>query len=89
MTPTEPQSSTTVTAGELVITRVFDAPRELVWKAWTNPEHLNTKYVASNSLTGHPWQKTVFLSGDVPGEIRKLKQQAGPELQVHGSAQLI
>jgi uncharacterized protein YndB with AHSA1/START domain len=23
-----------------VITRVFDAPRELVWKAWTNPEHL-------------------------------------------------
>ena len=24
----------------LVITRVFDAPRELVWKAWTEPEHL-------------------------------------------------
>ncbi len=23
---------------ELVITRVFDAPRELVWKAWTDPE---------------------------------------------------
>jgi uncharacterized protein YndB with AHSA1/START domain len=23
----------------LVITRVFDAPRELVWKAWTQPEH--------------------------------------------------
>ncbi len=22
----------------LVITRVFDAPRELVWKAWTDPE---------------------------------------------------
>lgn len=25
---------------ELVITRIFDAPRELVWKAWTDPEHL-------------------------------------------------
>jgi uncharacterized protein YndB with AHSA1/START domain len=25
---------------EIVITRVFDAPRELVWKAWTNCEHL-------------------------------------------------
>jgi len=25
---------------ELVITRVFDAPRELVWKAWTEPERL-------------------------------------------------
>src|SRR5512134_2988905 len=24
---------------ELVITRVFDAPRELVWKAWSEPEH--------------------------------------------------
>jgi len=22
------------------ITRIFDAPRELVWKAWTNPQHL-------------------------------------------------
>lgn len=25
---------------EIVITRVFDAPRELVFEAWTNPEHL-------------------------------------------------
>ena len=24
----------------LIITRVFDSPRELVWKAWTDPEHL-------------------------------------------------
>ena len=24
---------------ELVITRVFDAPRALVWKAWTEPDH--------------------------------------------------
>jgi uncharacterized protein YndB with AHSA1/START domain len=25
---------------EVVITRVFDAPRELVWKAWTDPRHV-------------------------------------------------
>jgi uncharacterized protein YndB with AHSA1/START domain len=25
---------------EIVITRVFDAPRELVWKAWTDPQHV-------------------------------------------------
>lgn len=25
---------------ELVITRVFDAPRKLVWQAWTEAEHL-------------------------------------------------
>jgi uncharacterized protein YndB with AHSA1/START domain len=24
---------------ELVITRVFDAPRELVWRVWTDPAH--------------------------------------------------
>ncbi len=26
---------------ELVITRIFDAPRELVFKAWTEPRHLS------------------------------------------------
>jgi uncharacterized protein YndB with AHSA1/START domain len=35
----EPGSSPTKTdTGPLVITRIFDAPRELVWKAWTEPE---------------------------------------------------
>jgi len=27
-------------AERLVVTRVFDAPRELVWKAWTDPEYV-------------------------------------------------
>jgi uncharacterized protein YndB with AHSA1/START domain len=25
---------------DLIVTRVFDAPIELVWKAWTDPEHV-------------------------------------------------
>ena len=25
---------------EIVLTRVFDAPRELIWTAWTDPEHV-------------------------------------------------
>lgn len=25
---------------EIVISRVFDAPRELVWQAWTDPKHI-------------------------------------------------
>jgi uncharacterized protein YndB with AHSA1/START domain len=29
-----------VKAQEITITRVFDAPRELVWKAWTEPDQL-------------------------------------------------
>lgn len=48
-----------------------------------------TKYVASNTLKSHEWEKTVFLSGDVPAEIRKLKEGDGPDLQVHGSGELI
>ncbi len=48
-----------------------------------------TKYVASNTLTTHAWSASVFLSGDVVKEIKKLKQQDGPELQVHGSGNLI
>jgi dihydrofolate reductase len=48
-----------------------------------------TKYVASNTLTTHEWRKSVFLNGNVVEEIKKLKQQDGPELQVHGSGELI
>jgi dihydrofolate reductase len=48
-----------------------------------------TKYVASNTLTKHEWKKSLFLKGNVVDEIRKLKQQEGPELQVHGSGNLI
>ncbi len=29
----------TTTGQEIVITRVFDAPRDLVWKAWAEPQH--------------------------------------------------
>ncbi len=31
---------TTPSDREVVIQRVFDAPRELVWKAWTDPQHV-------------------------------------------------
>jgi uncharacterized protein YndB with AHSA1/START domain len=35
------ESSIATGAGhEVVITRIFDAPRSLVFKAWTDPEHL-------------------------------------------------
>jgi dihydrofolate reductase len=48
-----------------------------------------TKYVASNTLTASDWQNTVFLNGDAGQRVRQLKQQDGPDLQVHGSGQLI
>lgn len=27
---------------EIVISRIFDAPREMVWQAWTNPDHISS-----------------------------------------------
>jgi dihydrofolate reductase len=48
-----------------------------------------TKYVASNTMTSHEWQKSVFLNGDIADKITKIKQQQGPDLHVYGSANLI
>ena len=48
-----------------------------------------TKYVASNTLKTHEWKKSVFLNGNVADEIKQLKGQDGPELQVHGSGNFI
>ncbi len=33
-------SATTTEGRELVTTRLVNAPRELVWEVWTNPEHV-------------------------------------------------
>jgi dihydrofolate reductase len=54
-------------------------------------EALNTKttHVASRTLTSVDWDTAQLLSGDVPDAVRKLKEQDGGELQVHGSAGLI
>lgn len=54
-----------------------------------NPFNKATKYVASNTLTQHPWQGSVFLSGDVAAKVKELKQQEGPDLQVYGSGVLL
>ncbi|HEY1332267.1 MAG TPA: dihydrofolate reductase family protein [Actinomycetota bacterium] len=48
-----------------------------------------TKYVASRSEHELPWGPAVLLQGDAAEGIAKLKQGDGPELQVHGSADLI
>ncbi len=48
-----------------------------------------TKYVASNTRVSSEWQPSVFLSGDIAGEVAKLKQQQGPDLHVWGSGELL
>jgi dihydrofolate reductase len=48
-----------------------------------------TKYVVSNTLREHEWSNSVFINGNAVEEIKKLKTQAGPPLQVYGSGNLI
>lgn len=48
-----------------------------------------TKYVASHTPMEFTWERSALLQGDVVDEIKKLKAQDGPELQVHGSGNLI
>jgi dihydrofolate reductase len=47
------------------------------------------KYV----VAGHPvelsWQNSTLLTGDVPAELKKLKEQDGPDLFVNGSGKLV
>ena len=51
---------------------------------------LNTlpKYVVSTTLRHADWQPTTIIGGDLPTEVRRLKQRYSGEIQVHGSAGL-
>ena len=53
------------------------------------PLNRATKHVASTSLTELEWENSKLIEGDLPEGILALKRQDGPELQVHGSANLI
>jgi len=48
-----------------------------------------TKYVASRGRPQLEWSKSVLLEGDAAEAVAALKQTNGPELQVHGSGNLV
>jgi len=62
-----------------------DAPEE----AGSKPLNDATKYVASRSHRALAWGPSVLIEGDAAEGIAQLKQGDGPELQVHGSGNLI
>jgi dihydrofolate reductase len=47
------------------------------------------KYVASKTLSKVTWGNSELIKGDVAKQVRRLKEQDGSEIQVHGSGNLI
>ena len=62
-----------------------NAPEE----AGSKPLNDATKYVASRSHPTLEWAKSALIEGDAAEGIAALKKGDGPELQVHGSGNLI
>ena len=61
---------------EFVLDREFDAPRELVWRAWTDPEFLQRWY--------GPGVETVIHKFDLEPEgvwLNEMKMSAGSDFQ--------
>lgn len=61
------------------------------WPNQSQDEPINKakKYVVSKTPVTTGWEGTVQIKGDVAAEIRKIKQEDGPMIQVHGSSELI
>jgi uncharacterized protein YndB with AHSA1/START domain len=75
---------------ELHITRVFDAPRELVWKMWTDLEHMKhwagprqfaATHVENDPRPGGKWRLCLHSDGFDTGDgvLRKLDLCQGGE----------
>ena len=54
-----------------------------------NPFNRTKKYVVSHTSFEPSWNNSVCITGDVVAEIKKLKEQDGPDLWVWGSGNLI
>lgn len=47
------------------------------------------KYVASRTLAGADWKHSSIIKGDLIETVRRLKEESGGEIQIHGSGNLI
>lgn len=57
-------------------------------EAGAKPMNEATKYVASRSRPTLEWENSVLIEGDAADGVASLKEEDGPELQVHGSGNL-
>ncbi|WP_413291258.1 dihydrofolate reductase family protein [Bdellovibrio sp. HCB337] len=48
-----------------------------------------TKYVVSHTLEKATWENSKILKGDLVTEVRKLKQESGPDIAILGSGSIV
>ncbi len=72
---------TTPSDREFAVSRVFDAPRRLVWEAWTSPEHLPHWMLGPSD-----WTMTVCEIDLRPGGAWRFawRRSEGAEMEMHG-----
>jgi dihydrofolate reductase len=77
---------------DLLLGRKTFAAWETYWPThsnfWPNV-NTATKYVASNTRDSSDWRPSVFLSGNLAEKVRELKNSAGPDIQIMGSADML
>ena len=73
------------TTYDIFVTYWPNAPEE----AGSKPLNDATKFVASRGRPTLDWKESVLIEGDAAEGVAALKQTNGPELQVHGSGNLI
>jgi dihydrofolate reductase len=84
--------------GQLLFGRVTYELMASFWPtplaAQSNPivvERMNSmrKFVFSRTLDKASWNNTTLLKGDLPREVRKLKQEPGPNMVIMGSGSVV
>ncbi|HKB27962.1 MAG TPA: SRPBCC domain-containing protein [Candidatus Limnocylindrales bacterium] len=87
-----PSTSTETTGAQVRIERVFDAPRELVWRAWTEPE-MFMRWYGPTHMTTYRCEIDLRVGGSRVIGMRSLDGQeydsTGVFLEVEPPAQFV
>lgn len=71
------------TAQEVTITRIFDAPRELVWKAWTEPGRL-AQWFGPRGWSTSPSDVTMDIRPGGDFRVTSVSDEDGSEMATVG-----
>jgi uncharacterized protein YndB with AHSA1/START domain len=66
---------------EIVITRIFDAPRERVWRAWTRPEEL-ARWWGKRGWSTPPESVTMDVRPGGEFSLRSVSDEDGREMSM-------